>query len=105
MTLNLDGTVRNDGKLRADAITEIERPWIDALPELGFLGTCEALVERGVRQAKASAIVIWLGFRGELRPMKSTNATNADYRRVLRSVGPPPISHIGGYINSLAAVA
>lgn len=105
MSTNLDGTPRNGGLIRADAITGAERPWMELVEHHGVLAARDELLELGLTSAIAAGIAVWLDDQLKRRRV-SSHVTAHRYRRTLEQVGPPPedsprIRAIPGYINGL----
>lgn len=103
MTVNLDGKPRNGGRIRADAITDVERPWVELAGAIGVLDVCDLLTNRGVSQAQASGIAMWLLYRSERRRSGTAQQVSSRYRRVLASIGVPPNRDMGAKLSSLKA--
>ena len=104
MTLNKDGSVRNGGRIRADAITS-ERPWVEYSSTVGVVGARDRLVELGVSSAQAAGIALWLADQAARRRFTCRSRV-AVYRRVLESLPlplPAKVSAIPGYRESAAA--
>lgn len=91
-------------QLRSDAVTEVERPWIEALDELGVEGVYDLLLhERGLPPTQSAAIVFWLREQ-RARQRFTSRRTATNYRRILAGVAPPGrgdlgVCSIGGLFN------
>lgn len=91
--------------MRADAVTDVERPWMELVERCGVIAARDELLERSVSASQAAGIAMWLGDQLELR-RNCSEKTASSYRRTLSSLGDPPRFRIGsgraipGYVNS-----
>lgn len=76
-----------DKRVRRDIVTDVERPWIDAVERLGAGAVWEQLRSEGVTAAQAANIVEWLEAQASGRRYRSPDARTA-YRKVLSHLTP-----------------
>ncbi|MDA8290455.1 MAG: hypothetical protein M0Z33_02070 [Actinomycetota bacterium] len=75
--------------MRTDAITDVERPWVELVERVGERTVRDELLVRGVTAAKAAGIAMWLGDQLDRR-RNCDEATAWRYRRVLEGLGELP---------------
>lgn len=82
--------------MRADGVTDVERPWMELVEARGVIAARDELLEQGIPTAYAAAISIWLAdqvegvrvvpartaiaYRNELREL---NESGYDPRRAI----------------------
>lgn len=74
--------------VRSDIVTDVERPWIDAVLEVGIIGVRDLLIAQEVSPSRAAGIAVWLDDQANLRRLASP-ASSQRYRRELRELTPP----------------
>lgn len=83
-------------------MTETERPWLEAVEQVGVIGVRDLLLESGLSPAKAAGIAIWLDDQANRR-RHIDGATATRYRHLLAALEPPERSPklraIPGYRN------
>ena len=84
---------RRDGLMRADAITDVERPWVELVERVGVGAARDELLARGVSAAKAAGIAFWLADQSR-RVRHCSRDTARSYRSELESLEPPARSPI-----------
>lgn len=100
-------TTRLDGRIRADAITDVERPWIEALEQAGVVAVRDELVAQGVTAATAAGVALFLSDQADRRRV-SSKVTAYRYRQLLGDLEPPKarakvLRTIPGYRDSARA--
>jgi len=104
-TLNMDGTPRNGGRLRADYVDDVERAWFPLLAGGGIVALRNELVRQGVAPAKAAAIALFVHDHAERQDDGLSQGTRANYRRELAECSPGPRAKfraIPGYVKLAA---
>jgi len=91
VSTNLDGTPRNGGRLRADAVLEEDRVWMDLVKKVGALGIRDGLIGVGRPPAQAAGIAFWLEDQRRLTRFVNRR-TAGEYRRILRALDPEKVS-------------
>ncbi len=84
-------------RIRSDAVTEIEWPWMVLVDQRGIVVVRDELAARGLPQAQAATLAFWLSDQLERRRHASPRAV-ASYRRILEELQPPAnLRTIPGY--------
>jgi len=91
MSTNLDGTARNGGRLRSDAVLEEDRVWMDLATKVTALGMRDGLIGVGVGPSLAAGIAFWLEDQRRLSRVIDPK-TVLNYRKILRSLDPLEVS-------------
>jgi ATP-dependent exoDNAse (exonuclease V) alpha subunit len=86
--------------VRSDLVTDVERPWVELVEEVGMLPVRDALLEAGVPASQAAGIAFWLADQSARR--RHINGDTAwRYRQLLSALGPPTsLRAIPGYLAS-----
>lgn len=89
--------------MRADGVTDVERPWVELVEDRGIIAARDELVARGVGASKAAAMAVWLADQAERRRVVHANI-GSGYRAELGRVGSPTVD-IPGYRNRIVSLA
>lgn len=88
--------------VRSDIVTDVERPWLELLDELGVVGVRDRLLEAGLPVSQAAGLALWLHDQGSQRRHVSPDGARR-YRRLLEGLEPPgrspKLRAIPGYLN------
>jgi hypothetical protein len=80
-------TVESTKRVRSDIVTDVERPWMVAIQELGPGAVWKELVGQGVSPAVAGNIVDWLEAHAKGERRRSPDSRTR-YRKVLAGLTP-----------------
>lgn len=92
MSTNLDGTPRNGGHLRADAVLDVDRPWMELVAKRGALAVRDGLIGVGVAPTPAGGIAFWLEDQRRLNRFVDSR-TALRYRHILRALDPAKVTN------------
>jgi hypothetical protein len=80
--------MRTKARMRADGVTDVERPWMELVKDRGPIVARDLLVEQGINPARAAGMAIWLCDQADgVRII--TDKCALRYRAELRELTPP----------------